>query len=67
MRNRAEKKAKREALIARYKQELHAILLLPSEAPEKWLNRGDTYHKACKLVAERELYAEIRGKGGETK
>ena len=67
--NRSEQKQKREELIAKYVSELSAILASQDEkAYNAWLvSYNNTYERACKLIAEREVYSRIKALGKEVK
>lgn len=63
-RNRSEQRAKREKKLEEYKGYIRSKV---SQAVDisGWLLLGNNYERALKLLAEREVYREM--KGGETR
>lgn len=63
-RNRSEQKAKREEKLDGYKSYIKSKLESGVDI-SSWMQLGTSYERALKLLAEREIYREM--KGGETR
>lgn len=60
-RNRKEQKEKREKKLEEYKSYIKSKV--PNVDISGWLVLGSSYERALKLLAEREIYNEMKGGG----